>query len=621
MSKTYKNSELAQAEAILAKQKQVVSPIPPSLRSKTKIQLKSTLVIEAVLPDGSTYPLANREMVRPIKAQTVQDYCLRGDYDAFRRTITDVEDEMLTTSQEVNKDVLSDWASVSANTFFSEGVPDHMPKPKGKKKPVVIKKDCASIFGKKSVYFRKGITDHLTSQEDFKTCNYVSEVCNTICQCSIANGVEIINKLQHRVGDDAIRPQTAEYLLGCQGDLMLHYTEGYVRRVFAAHDIDPETCKPTGYSDFNFLDLTHADFGIYSTPKPVSTGKSSPIICTHNALETHYDAQGLGAVYITADGVQVKQQKPKRKLGKDNSIKEEAAHSAEGEVTHPSDEEAAQSAEEAAAKDLIASADTKPLIDRKRRSFEHCTASIQVVGYDTMYLVAPSYPQLMALILAILLDNNLLSSHKLIFFIDGQKSLLSTIKERFDFVPHKDIYLDWWHFAHHSKDLFYQCVAGIRSEKYGYFRPIKNWLWRGETERALVFLRELRMAYDIEDPEERERALKPLELEIQHTLPVIKALKPLDQLISYLAEKVSAGMLTNYEARNRAGIKLSSNTSECANRAMVSHHQKKKGKSWSKRLSFAQAEIAMLRLNNSTEKWFRFGYIDFKLQRKLKESA
>ncbi len=219
----------------------------------------------------------------------------------------------------------------------------------------------------------------------------------------------------------------------------------------------------------------------------------------------------------------------------------------------------------------------------KREMVYNTVAHIQNKEAKTYTTVSPTLSQMMVIVLAFLLSNELLSKPgSLVFFTDGARDLRSAIQNVFCFLPFK-IILDWYHLEKKCKDLLSMAING-KQIKNQILTELLAWLWLGKVHRAIKLLREV-------------------------SQESIKNQKELHNLINYLERNSSC--IPCYALRNKLGLRTSSNPVEKANDLLVSSRQKHNGMSWSVDGSTSLATLTSLRRNNEHMQWLRHRDIPF----------
>jgi hypothetical protein len=186
------------------------------------------------------------------------------------------------------------------------------------------------------------------------------------------------------------------------------------------------------------------------------------------------------------------------------------------------------------------------------------------------------------LVLAFLLHNGLLK-YNLLFFVDGQRSLNSSILSLFAWFGPMQLILDWHHLEDKCKSLLSMALKS-RDMRHQVLEQLLPLLWLGSVERAIALLRAI----------ESDK---------------IKNQQLLNQLIGYFQRHQP--YIPCYAVRKELGLRNSSNRGEKSNDLLVSSRQKHNGMSWSPSGSVALAALTALVRNNEYKQWFRFHTIRF----------
>jgi hypothetical protein len=186
------------------------------------------------------------------------------------------------------------------------------------------------------------------------------------------------------------------------------------------------------------------------------------------------------------------------------------------------------------------------------------------------------------LILAFVLHNGLLK-YNLLFLVDGQRSLNTSILALFAWFGPLQLILDWYHLEEKCKQLLSMALAArdLRNRLLDQLLPL---LWLGGVDRAIALL----------------QAIEP---------DTIKNQDRLAELMGYLTRH--RPYIPCYAVRQSLGLRNSSNRGEKANDLLVSARQKHNGMSWSPTGSVALAALTALVRNNEYQQWFQSQTIRF----------
>jgi hypothetical protein len=188
------------------------------------------------------------------------------------------------------------------------------------------------------------------------------------------------------------------------------------------------------------------------------------------------------------------------------------------------------------------------------------------------------------ILLAFLLHNDLLKG-KLIVFLDGQRSLHSSVGKALSGWAPIQLILDWYHLVEKCKKQL-SLALNNRQKRNEVLQKLLNWLWHGLIEPATDYLKTIEDVH-IKNPE------------------------ALEKLRGYFERNRS--FIPCYSVRKRLGLRNSSNVGEKSNDLLVSDRQKHNGMSWSQKGSASLAAITALVRNQEYYRWFTTEQINFKL--------
>ena len=207
--------------------------------------------------------------------------------------------------------------------------------------------------------------------------------------------------------------------------------------------------------------------------------------------------------------------------------------------------------------------------------------------------VSPTISQMMIVVLALLLSNELLSKPgSLVFFTDGARDLRKTIQGIFCFISFK-IILDWFHLKKKCKDLLSMAISG-KQVKNQLLTELLAWLWLGKVDQAMKLLRGM-------------------------SQESIKNQKELNNLMNYLSRNQDC--IPCYALRHKLGLRISSNPVEKANDLLVSTRQKHNGMSWSADGSTSLATLTCVRHNCQDRHWLLHHDIPFQFDAAVQKPA
>ena len=190
------------------------------------------------------------------------------------------------------------------------------------------------------------------------------------------------------------------------------------------------------------------------------------------------------------------------------------------------------------------------------------------------------------LLMAFLISNELLGSHRIVFFSDGAQNIRSCIEAFFSFRMPVVHMLDWYHLEKRMKELLSMAVKGNKEAKATMRNVIGRMLWAGNVDEAIAYLEDI--------PEKS-----------------IKNQQRLEEAVDYLKRRKPH--IPCYALRSLLGYRNSSNPAEKANDRVVAVRQKHNGMSWSSAGSSSLALITALELNNELGTWISTGTIPFNI--------
>jgi hypothetical protein len=188
------------------------------------------------------------------------------------------------------------------------------------------------------------------------------------------------------------------------------------------------------------------------------------------------------------------------------------------------------------------------------------------------------------ILLAFLLDNELLRG-KLMVFLDGQRSLHSSVGQALNGWAPLQLILDGYHLEEKCKKQL-SLALNNREKRNEVLEKLLNCLWHGLIEPATDYLKTIEDVY-------------------------IKNRDALEKLRGYLER--NRPFIPCYSVRKRLGLRNSSNVGEKSNDLLVSDRQKHNGMSWSQQGSVSLAAITALVRNREYYRWFTNEQINFKL--------
>jgi len=192
--------------------------------------------------------------------------------------------------------------------------------------------------------------------------------------------------------------------------------------------------------------------------------------------------------------------------------------------------------------------------------------------------------EMLIILTAFLLNNDLFANKTIVFFADGADNIKNGIKDIFGW-RHYRIILDWYHIRKKCKERLSMGMNG-RVVRNMVLKKLLSLLWLGKIDAAVEYL---------------------LNLDSK----MVRKMSEIELLIAYFER--NRKNIPCYALRKKLGLRVSSNRGEKANDLVVAQRQKHNGMSWSKSGSSGLANIRALFLNNEDENWITQRKLDFKL--------
>lgn len=220
-----------------------------------------------------------------------------------------------------------------------------------------------------------------------------------------------------------------------------------------------------------------------------------------------------------------------------------------------------------------------------RQKVQNSVARIEHAG-NGITLTGRSVFSVLLYVMAFIINNNL-HVKKLLFFLDGQRSLHSSVLNMFSWYSGKSIILDWFHLVEKIKEDLSAALKG-RHIRNKHLKPIVRFLWYGLFDRAIQYVRNI--------PESD-----------------IRDITALDRLINYFER--NRACIPFYALRKKLGLQNSSNRVECANNLVTSVRQKNSGMSWSKEGSHSLTSLTATVRNGHVKHWVENRVIPFQFSK------
>ncbi len=218
----------------------------------------------------------------------------------------------------------------------------------------------------------------------------------------------------------------------------------------------------------------------------------------------------------------------------------------------------------------------------KRERIQHTVAHIQS-DRGCYALVGYGVAATLSLVTAFLLKNKLMR-RRVVFFVDGQRSLKNHIVKLFDWSG-AGIILDWYHIPKKCSELLSLAMSDRDARNHA-LKDVKKLIWHGLVDQAQQSLKRI----------DRRNIKNP---------------KAIADLIGYLER--NRNHIPCYAARERLGLRNSSNIGEKMNDLIVSERQKNNGMSWTRSGSTTLAALNAIKINQEHHAWFEKRTIPFKM--------
>ena len=200
------------------------------------------------------------------------------------------------------------------------------------------------------------------------------------------------------------------------------------------------------------------------------------------------------------------------------------------------------------------------------------TAVIRVTWDGFVHVIkGESVTEALKSLMALLLENNLLTTRRLVFFMDGAKSLKSKIKDMFSFASYH-IILDWYHVSVSVLQHLSMALSGTIAQKREHRSEVCKHIWHGN----LQYAREVILNFQNKG--------------------IVRNQAKLQNLLNYLYNKQDE--LTCYALRKDMDLSNSSSQAEKYNDILVASRQKHNGMAWSVVGSNDLSSIKAAKVNN-----------------------
>lgn len=366
----------------------------------------------------------------------------------------------------------------------------------------------------------------------------------------------LINRLRHQEEEDGTPSRTLREGVVQEGTRLLEFLERKTDAILRQHEFHAEGSPTTARAAYCQDPVTIATETVTQAIVACELSAEEQADVTRNPVVYEAPAE---SVNISLDDVVVKQQKTERTAASADRTRHDT--SATGTVN-------------------ASKSRKKPPTKRK---YVHDTVAHLQHGDSAYTVCGRSVVAVLRIILGYLLNNAALT-HRIQFFVDGQKTLQAAIIKAFSWYRNVGLILDWYHLEDKCKRQLSSAMTGrdVRNEA---LREVTRLLWYGMVDRAQTSL----------------RALQP---------EVLKDHDAIRVLIQYLER--NRPYIPCYGVRQRLGLRNSSNIGEKMNDLLVSARQKHHGMSWSKSGSIHLAALEMLKRNHEYQTWFEMDELAFK---------
>lgn len=202
------------------------------------------------------------------------------------------------------------------------------------------------------------------------------------------------------------------------------------------------------------------------------------------------------------------------------------------------------------------------------------------------------------LLIAFLMENDLLQGKDLVFFSDGAKDIKRMIELFFGFRPYQLI-LDWFHVKKRLEELLSTALNGKAYRNEVLDQHILTMVWRGKIDDAITFLRNDISKNKIKQSKDGSDLI--------------------EKVVTYLTDRrddIACNAL-----RRWFGLKVSSNAVEKTNDLLVASRQKHNGMSWSVDGSASLAILTSICRNGGLTEFIDRKEVPFRLMTRNEEKA
>ncbi len=221
---------------------------------------------------------------------------------------------------------------------------------------------------------------------------------------------------------------------------------------------------------------------------------------------------------------------------------------------------------------------------KKKRKYAYNTVA-HVENKDGHYsFINKGVSNILVVIIGFLLYNKLLKTNW-IFFLDGQRSLYTTIIEKLSWKSNYGFILDWYHLKKKCETHLSLAMNNTKARNKT-LGKLLYYSWYGCIEKVY---------------EEIDKIPKT-DVKNQDALRILKG---------YYERNYD--YIPNYALRKKLNLRNSSNKAEKENDLLIANRQKKNGMSWSKIGSNSLGVLTAIKRNKETKKWLNNDDIEFKM--------
>ncbi len=221
---------------------------------------------------------------------------------------------------------------------------------------------------------------------------------------------------------------------------------------------------------------------------------------------------------------------------------------------------------------------------KKKRNYTYNTVAHIENGKGQYSLVGQGVASIFVIIVSFILHNELLNTNW-IFFLDGQRSLYTTIIESLFWKSNYGFILDWYHLKKKCETQL-SLAMNDRKKRNEILGKILYYSWYGCIEKVYEVIDNIPKDY----------------IKNQDALRVLKGYYERNN-----------DYIPNYALRKKLGLRNSSNRVEKENDILIADRQKKNGMSWSKLGSNSLGILTSIKKNKETKSWLNNADIEFKI--------